>query len=166
MGSIRLQGKKGAILAVSVTLGMILSYLEALIPMFSGVPGMKCGFSNILIVFLLYRYGPKESGTVNLLRILLTAVLFTNPFSLVYSLAGAVFSLAGMSVLKRCGIFSVFGVSMAGGVFHNLGQILIAVFLVENYRVFFYLPVLMISGCITGLIVGFLSSRLLNRVKI
>lgn len=166
MGSIQWQGKKSAVLAISVTLGMILSYLEALIPVFSGVPGIKCGFSNILMVFLLYRYGAKESGVVNLLRILLTAVLFTNPFSLIYSLAGAVFSLAGMSALKKSRIFSVFGVSMAGGVLHNLGQILIAVFLVENYRVFFYLPVLMISGCLTGLLVGFLSSKLLTRVKL
>lgn len=160
------QGKKTAFLALSVTLGLILSYVEALIPVFAGVPGMKPGLSNILIVFLLFRYGIAEAATVNLLRILIAGILFGNPFSIVYSLSGAVFAIIGMALLKRTGMFSVYGVSMAGGMLHNAGQILVAAFIVENYNIVLYLPVLIVSGCVTGFIVGLVGAVLLNRVRL
>ncbi len=159
------QGRKTAFLAVSVTLGLILSYVETLIPVFAGVPGMKPGLSNILIVFLLYRYGIAEAAIVNLLRILIAGILFGNPFSIVYSLSGAVFALAGMVLLKRTGLFSVYGVSMAGGMLHNAGQILVAAFIVENYNIVLYLPVLIVTGCVTGAIVGMVGAIILNRIK-
>ncbi len=159
------QGRRAAYLAISVSLGMILSYVEAMIPVFSGVPGMKCGLSNILVVFLLCRFGVGEAALVNFLRILLTSILFSNPFSFAYSLAGAVLSLAGMTFLKNSGRFSVYGFSMAGGMLHNLGQVAVAVFLVENYHVWFYLPILLITGCVTGLMVAFLSALLIRRVR-
>ncbi|MCR5024328.1 MAG: Gx transporter family protein [Lachnospiraceae bacterium] len=159
------QGKKTAFLALSVTLGLILSYVEALIPVFAGVPGMKPGLSNILIVFLLFRYGIAEAATVNLLRILIAGILFGNPFSIVYSLSGAVFAIIGMALLKRTGMFSVYGVSMAGGMLHNAGQILVAAFIVENYNIVLYLPVLIVSGCITGFIVGFIGGVIIKRVR-
>lgn len=160
------RGKKTAFLALSVTLGLILSYVEALIPVFAGVPGMKPGLSNILIVFLLYRYGLMEAVTVNLLRILIAGILFGNPFSIVYSLSGAVFAIIGMALLKRAGMFSVYGVSMAGGMLHNAGQILVAAFIVENYNIVLYFPVLIVSGCVTGFIVGLVGAVLLNRVRL
>ena len=159
------QGKKTAFLALSVTLGLILSYVEALIPVFAGVPGMKPGLSNILIVFLLFRYGIAEAATVNLLRILIAGILFGNPFSIVYSLSGAVFANIGMALLKRTGMFSVYGVSMAGGMLHNAGQILVAAFIVENYNIVLYLPVLIVSGCITGFIGGFIGGVIIKRVR-
>ena len=159
------QGKKTAFLALSVTLGLILSYVEALIPVFAGVPGLKPGLSNILIVFLLFRYGIAEAATVNLLRILIAGILFGNPFSIVYSLSGAVFAIIGMALLKRTGMFSVYGVSMAGGMLHNAGQILVAAFIVENYNIVLYLPVLIVSGCITGFIVGFIGGVIIKRVR-
>ena len=159
------QGKKTAFLALSVTLGLILSYVEALIPVFAGVPGMKPGLSNILIVFLLFRYGIAEAATVNLLRILIAGILFGNPFSIVYSLSGAVFAIIGMALLKRTGMFSVYGVSMAGGMLHNAGQILVAAFIVENYNIVLYLPVLIVFGCITGFIVGFIGGVIIKRVR-
>lgn len=159
------RGKKIAFLAISVTLGLILSYVEALIPVFAGVPGMKPGLSNILIVFLLFRYGIAEAATVNLLRILIAGILFGNPFSIVYSLSGAVFAIIGMALLKRTGMFSVYGVSMAGGMLHNAGQILVATFIVENYNIVLYLPVLIVSGCITGFIVGFIGGVIIKRVR-
>ena len=158
-------GKRIAFLALFTALGMILSYVEALIPVFFGVPGMKPGFCNILIVFLLYAYGGKEALSVNILRIILTGMLFGNPYSIAYSLAGGVVSFAVMSLLKRTGIYSLYGVSMAGGVSHNIAQIMVAVFLVENYRIILYLPPLLIGGCITGFIIAFLSSVLLIRLK-
>lgn len=159
------RGRKTAFLALSVTLGLILSYVEALIPVFAGVPGMKPGLSNILIVFLLFRYGIAEAATVNLLRILIAGILFGNPFSIVYSLSGAVFAIIGMALLKRTGMFSVYGVSIAGGMLHNAGQILVAAFIVENYNIVLYLPVLIVSGCITGFIVGFIGGVIIKRVR-
>lgn len=159
------RGRKTAFLALSVTLGLILSYVEALTPVFAGVPGIKPGLSNILVVFLLYRYGLKEAVSVNLLRILIAGILFGNPFSIVYSLSGAVFAIIGMALLKRTGMFSVYGVSMAGGMLHNAGQILVAAFIVENYNIVLYLPVLIVSGCITGFIVGFIGGVIIKRVR-
>ncbi len=158
-------GRKIAFLSVLTALGMILSYLEALLPVFFGVPGMKAGLGNILVVFLLYSYGWKEALTVNLLRIALTSLLFGSPYSFAYSLAGALLSFMVMVILKRTGLFSCYGVSMAGGVFHNTGQIITAVFLVENYRIVLYLPPLLISGCITGLFIGFIAVIMLKRMR-
>ncbi len=159
-------GRKTAFLSIAVSLGLILSYLESLIPVFAGVPGMKCGLPNILVVVLLYSFGPGEAALVNFLRILLISILFASPFSFAYSLSGAVLSLAGMVILKKTGFFSVYGVSMAGGMLHNLGQVLIAVFLVENYRVFYYLPVLLVSGCVTGYFIAFFGCRVRNRLNL
>lgn len=159
------RGRKTAFLALSVTLGLILSYVEALIPVFAGVPGIKPGLSNILVVFLLYRYGLKEAVSVNLLRILIAGILFGNPFSIVYSLSGAAFAIIGMTLIKKTGLFSIYGVSMAGGMLHNAGQILVAAFIVENYNIVLYLPVLIVSGCITGFIVGFIGGVIIKRVR-
>ncbi len=160
------QSRRTAFLAISVALGMILSYVEALIPVFFGVPGMKAGLCNILVVFLLYRFGWKEALGVNIIRILLTGILFGNPFSIVYSLSGALLSFIVMIIIKRTGLFSVYGVSMAGGIFHNIGQVAAAIFLVENYRIILYLPPLLICGTITGLFVGALAAVLIKRIKI
>lgn len=159
------RGRKTAFLALSVALGLILSYVEALIPVFAGVPGIKPGLSNILVVFLLYRYGLKEAVSVNLLRILIAGILFGNPFSIVYSLSGAAFAIIGMTLIKKTGLFSVYGVSMAGGMLHNAGQIILAAFIVENYNIVLYLPVLIVSGCITGFIVGFIGGVIIKRVR-
>ena len=158
-------GKRIAFLSILTALGMVLSYLEALIPVIFGVPGMKAGLGNILVVFLLYKYSRKDALIVNLLRISLTAVLFGNLYSLAYSLAGAALSFALMVVLKKTGIFSCYGVSMAGGMAHNLGQILIALFLVENYRIILYLPILLITGCITGAGIAFIAVRVIRRTE-
>ena len=160
----RSAGSKIAFLSLCTTLGLILSYIEAIIPVFFGVPGMKPGFSNILVVFLIYRYGVKEALMVNLLRIILSGLLFGNPYSIAYSLAGGLLSLLGMVLIKRSSLFSVYGVSMAGGMLHNIAQVTVAVFLVSNYKVYLYLPVLLITGCITGFIVGLMAAVMVKRV--
>ncbi len=152
-----------AYLAISVALGMMLSYVEAMLPVFFGIPGMKPGLSNILVVFFLYTLGWKAAIAVNILRIILTGILFGNPFSIVYSLSGALLSFAVMTLLKRSSLFSVYGVSMAGGVFHNIGQMIIAALLVENYHIILYLPPLLICGLVTGFLVGFLAATLVKR---
>ena len=160
----RSPGKRVAFLSVLTALGMILSYLEALIPVFYGVPGMKAGLGNILVVFLLYTLGRRDALIVNLLRISLTALLFGNPYSFVYSLCGAALSFAVMVFLKEQDFFSCYGVSMAGGIAHNIGQIIVALFLVENYRIILYLPFLVISGCITGAGIAFIAAMVIKRI--
>ncbi len=145
-------------------LAMILSYVESLIPVFFGVPGMKLGLTNLLVVFALYRWGGREALIVNFMRILLTGFLFGNPYSIAYSLSGGFLSLAGMAFLKRTGLFSVIGVSMAGGILHNAGQIGVAIGVTDNYRLIHYFPVLLLTGCLTGFLIGILSDELLRRI--
>ena len=158
------RGRMTAYLAMSVALGMMLSYVEAMLPVFFGVPGMKPGLSNILVVFLLYTLGWKAAIAVNILRIILTGILFGNPFSIAYSLSGALVSFVIMILLRKTSRFSVYGVSMAGGVFHNVWQIIIAMILVENYRIILYLPPLLLCGCLTGFLVAFLAAAILKRI--
>jgi heptaprenyl diphosphate synthase len=115
-------------------------------------------------MFLLYRAGVKPAATVSLLRICLSSVLFGGLFSAVYSLAGAVFSMTAMVLLKRTKAFGTVGVSTVGGVMHNLGQIIAAVFLVENEKIVFYLPVLSAAGVVSGVVIGVLTGILLQKM--
>ena len=148
--------KKLTTLGLSVALALILSYLESLLPPLMAVPGVKVGLPNIVILFLLYRYGWKEAGAVSLIRLLLSAALFTGFVAFFYGLAGAVLSLAGSALLKRSDRFSPLGVSVAGGVLHNLGQIALAALILESGYLFAYLPVLLLSGTLAGALVGLL----------
>ena len=143
---------------------MILSYIESILPVFVGIPGAKLGLPNMVIVLLLYLIGAKEAVCVNILRILLSGFLFGNLFSILYSLAGGLLSLAVMVILKKRGSFSVFGVSMAGGVFHNVGQLIVAMLVVETFSVAYYVPVLLIAGVITGFIIGVVANEMLKRL--
>jgi heptaprenyl diphosphate synthase len=114
-------------------------------------------------IIALYRFGAKEASAVNVIRIIIAGLLFNGLFGMLYSLAGAVLSLAGMIALKKTGLFSVVGVSMAAGVLHNLGQLLVAAALIEDLRIFFYFPVLLFSGIAAGILVGFASAVILSR---
>ena len=115
--------KKTAYLGMFTTLALIASYVESLVPFYFGAPGIKLGLANLITVVLLFRASWKEAATVSLLRILLAGFLFGNVFSILYSFAGAAVSLAVMCILCRMKGFSILGVSIAGGVTHNLGQI-------------------------------------------
>ena len=159
-----MQTKKITVLGLCVALAMILSYIESILPVFVGIPGAKLGLPNMVIVLLLYLMGAKEAVCVNILRILLSGFLFGNLFSILYSLAGGLLSLAVMAVLKKRGSFSVFGVSMAGGVFHNVGQLIVAMLVVETFSVAYYVPVLLIAGVITGFIIGVVANEMLKRL--
>lgn len=145
-------------------LALIFSYIEVLIPFSVGVPGIKLGIANLVIIVSLYYLGAGYAFIVNVVRILIAGVLFNGLFGAVYSLAGALVSFAVMVLLKRTKIFSVTGVSMAGGVAHNLGQILVAAFLVSNIKVFAYFPVLIISGVISGAVIGVLAYLILRKL--
>lgn len=160
--------RKGARLAsfgVFVALALIFSYIETLIPFQIGIPGVKLGLANIVIVIALYRMPPGEVVTLSVVRVLLAGFLFGNLMSILYSLAGGLLSLAVMWGLKHLKSVSILGVSIAGGVFHNIGQLLAAALVVETYGVFSYVPVLLISGLITGLVIGLASSEMLRRIK-
>ena len=146
-------------------LALIFSYVEFLIPVSAAVPGIKLGLANIIVVIALYVYGTSYAFMLNIARILLSALLFGNVFSALYSLAGGLVSLAVMALLKKCSIFSVAGVSMAGGVFHNAGQIALAALIMQTSQVFYYLPVLIFSGIALGLVNGIICTLVLRTVK-
>ena len=149
-------GKRIAFTALLAAVALIFSYVEVLIPLPVGIPGVKLGIANLVVLIALYECGMKPALAVNLIRILVAGLLFTGLFGAVYSLAGAALSLLVMALLKRTGLFSVVGVSMAGGVAHNIGQLLVAAALISDLRIFLYLPVLMFSGLVSGILIGFL----------
>lgn len=152
--------KKIALGGILTALAMIFSYIESLIP----IPGVKLGIANIAIISVLYLLGSGQALLVNLLRITLTAVLFGNFNSFLFSMAGGMLSLLVMVILKKSGHFSIVGVSVAGGVFHNVGQITAAVFLMDTTAIYYYLPVLLIFGIVTGIIIGLMGGYVTQRV--
>lgn len=150
--------------ALFAALALIFSYIEVIIPFNPGIPGIKLGIANLVIIIALYYLGPRYALTVNLVRILIAGLLFNGLFGAIYSLAGAALSLIVMILLKKTGLFSVTGVSMAGGVAHNLGQLLVAAFLVSNLKIFVYFPVLVISGVVSGAVIGILAYLVLKKL--
>lgn len=161
--------RKIAFLGLFSAVAIIFGYVESLIPFFAGIPGIKLGLANLAVLFILDRYTWKEAAFVSFVRILVIGFLFGNLFSIVYSLAGAVLSLLTMSLILRRPGFSVIGVSIAGGVAHNAGQLLAAMCIVENFSLLFYAPALLVSGVITGALIGLLvtevSKRVSNKIK-
>ena len=158
-----MKASKVAQYGLVTALALVLSYLESLLPPL-GVPGVKLGLPNLAIVFALYRLGFKDACVISLVRVALVALLFGNGASLAYSAAGAALSLAVMGLLWKTGKFSSVGVSVAGGVAHNAGQILVAMAMLETVRLAWYLPVLWISGTVAGVLVGIVSGVLVKRV--
>ncbi len=157
--------KKTAFLGVMTAIAMVLSYLEAILPpLYAAVPGIKIGLPNIVIIFILYRYSFKEAGTVSVVRVLLTSLLFGNGMTLAYSLAGAVLSIFLMAVAKRADRLSCVGVSVIGGVAHNLGQIIVAVFLLNSTQIAYYMLVLLITGTIAGVFIGLSGAVLIKKI--
>ena len=149
--------KKIAMLGLILAYAMILSYIESLIPFFGGVPGMKLGLPNMAIVYLIYRYGNTEAILINVLRIVLTGLLFGSMFGILFSISGAVISFIIMCLVKKMDILDIRGVSICGGVAHNIGQLLIAAFVVKTSGIMYYLPFLLISGSICGFLNGFIA---------
>ncbi|MDD3795838.1 MAG: Gx transporter family protein [Lachnospiraceae bacterium] len=156
--------RKIAYLGIFSSLAIIFGYIETLIPVFAGVPGMKLGLANLAVLFILYRYSYKEAFLVSVIRIIVIGFLFGNMFSILYSLAGAVLSLTVMTLIKRKSDFSIIGVSVAGGVSHNAGQLLAAMLIVGNTSLLYYAPVLLISGVLTGLLIGWLTGETYKRL--
>ena len=156
---------KVAVFGVFTSLALILSYVELLIPINFGIPGMKLGLANLLVVILLYKGCPRDALLLSVIRILLSGLIFGNMFGIFYSLGGGLLSLAVMVFLKKTGQFTVAGISIGGGASHNVGQLLVAMFVVQTYQVGYYLPVLLIAGVITGAVIGILSAEVLKRTQ-
>lgn len=146
-------------------LALIFSYVETLIPISFGIPGIKLGLANLIIVTALYKISLKEAYLLSIVRVLLAGFIFGNYFSIIYSLSGAFLSLSVMALLKKKGGFSIIGISIAGGVSHNIGQLFIAMLVVETFQVAYYVPVLLIAGLITGCVIGILSREVLERLS-
>ena len=155
---------KTAYIGLFLAVALICSYIETLIPFSFGIPGVKLGLTNIVIVLMLYTVGTKESLLVSVLRIILAGFLFGNLFSILYSLAGGLLSFIVMALLKQTDKLGCVSVSVAGGISHNIGQILVAAVIVNNFNIMFYIPVLLIAGLLTGLLIGILAQELIVRL--
>lgn len=158
--------KKITFLSIFVAFSIVLSYVEMLLPpIWSAVPGIKVGLPNVIIIFILYKLSFKHAVITSLIRVFAVALLFGNVLTLSYSLAGAVLSLTVMFLLKRTALFSMVGVSIAGGVVHNLGQIIVAMLVMQTKEIGYYMLVLAVTGVLAGIVVGLLGALLLKRTE-
>ncbi len=155
-----------AYMGIILSLALIFSYVEALIPLPFAVPGMKLGLPNIVIVVVLYLFGPVPALCINILRVVIVGILFTNVYSLLFSLFGAAFSFATMVLVQKVFHGSPVVTSVFGGLFHNTGQLAAAAIAVSTFQIAYYLPVLLLAGFITGLIIGILARLIIPRLKI
>ena len=159
------KAKRISVLAMIVSAAMLLSFIESRLPSFTAVPGIKVGLANIAVTFALYKLGVKEAAIVSAVRVCLMALLFGSLVSMIYGLSGALLSLAVMSVLKGSRRLSPVGVSVAGGVAHNIGQISAACILLRTSAIAYYLPVLILTGTLAGVATGIAAGILIKRLK-
>ena len=153
-----------ALSAMLAALALIFSYVEAMIPIPVPVPGIKLGIANLVIVMAIYKLGFRYAFTINCVRIVIAGLLFSGVFGMFYSFAGGILSILVMYLLYRTGWFSMVGVSMAGGVAHNLGQLITACLIVSNVRLMSYFSILLFSGLFSGIAVGFLAALIYRRL--
>ena len=162
----RSPGRQVAFLGLCSSVALVLAYVEILLPpLFVAVPGIKLGLPNIVIIFILYHLGIRRAAAVSFVRIAVVAMLFGNPMTLAYSIAGALLSLGMMFLLKKWNFLSIIGVSVAGGVFHNVGQILMAMLLLGTAELGYYLIVLTVTGTISGILIGLCGGMLVKRIS-
>ena len=160
-----METRKVVHMGMLIALAMILSFIESQIPAFVAIPGMKIGLANIAIVFALYTLGFGSAMIVSLIRVALSALLFGSAVSGLYSLAGALISLLGMALLKKTLFFGVVGVSVSGAVLHNLGQIAVAWLILKTGALVYYLPFLLFSAVVGGVVIGLVAAIVIERVK-
>lgn len=156
---------RAAYFGLFTALALIFSYVETWIPFHIGIPGVKLGLANLVIVIALYKMPIEQVYLLAITRVILAGFMFGNLFSIIYSLAGGILSIIIMWFLKKNDGFSVIGISIAGGVFHNIGQLLIAMFVVESLNLVYYIPVLLIAGLLTGFIIGITANEMLKRLR-
>ena len=159
------RAKKIAFIGITSSLALLLSYIEFLLPpIFISIPGIKLGLPNVIILYVLYSIDIKTAVLVSFARIFVSSLLFGNPITILYSISGAVLSLTVMAILKKTDILSEVGVSVAGGITHNLGQILVAMALLNTPQIAYYLIVLAITGTISGVFIGLCGAILIKRI--
>ncbi|MFW5646536.1 MAG: Gx transporter family protein [Acetivibrio ethanolgignens] len=156
--------KKVAVSGVLIALAFIFSYVEVLIPFQLGIPGVKLGLANIVSLVALYLLDEKMAATITVVRVILTGFTFGSLYSMLYSMAGALLSLAFMIGAKRWNKFTMIGVSVLGGVMHNAGQLIMAAVVLKTVPFFYYTPVLILSGIVTGIMIGFLGKGIRERL--
>ena len=161
----KISAKTVALMSKMIALAMIFSYVETMIPINFGIPGVKLGLANLVIVAAIYLFGGKQAFLISIVRIFLSGFMFGNLASIMYSLAGGLLSLAVMLLLKKTDKLSILAVSVMGGICHNIGQLIVAMLVVENLKLIFYVPVLLISGFLTGLLIGIVCRVILPAVK-
>lgn len=146
-------------------LAILMGYVEMLIPVPVPIPGVKLGLANVIIIIMMYFMDVKSAFFISLVRVILSGLLFAGFAGLLYSLSGAMFSFLVMALLKKTDKFSIVGVSIAGGVFHNVGQIVVAALAVENVKMAYYLSFLLVSGVVTGMLIGIVAKTALSYLK-
>lgn len=160
-----MKAKKVATYGLLIALAFILSYIESLFPIPLPIPGLKLGLANLVVITALYTMGAREAFVLSLVRIVLVGFTFGNPSTMLFGLAGGLLSWVMMVVFKKTKLFSLVGVSVIGGISHNIGQIIIAIFVVENVDLIYYLPYLLIFGIVTGAVIGILGAVLVKRLR-
>lgn len=158
--------KNVALYGMLVALAFIFSYLESLIPFTPGIPGMKIGLANLVVVVALYTAGYKGAFTISMVRILLSGMSFQGLGTMLYSLAGGLLSFGAMAALKKSRRFGITGISLAGGVMHNAGQLVVAALVLSNVNMAYYFPVLLVSGCAAGIGIGLSAGWILKSFHI
>ncbi len=156
--------KQTALYGILIALAMVMSFVESLIPLPIPVPGVKVGLANLVTITGLYLVGIPGTICVTLLRVVLVGLTFGNPYSMVYGLSGSFLSLFVMAAAKKYRLFSQVGISILGGVFHNIGQITFAAVIVETPGLYYYLPALLAAGCAAGTVIGILGGILTERL--
>ena len=156
--------KKTAFCGLMLALALIASYVESLIPVPIPVPGIKLGVANSVVLILLYYTNAKTTWGISVARVVLSGFLFGSLSSILYSLSGAILSLLVMTLIKKRDCFTMTGVSVSGGVSHNIGQLMMAFLVLESDALWYYLPVLLVSGCITGCLIGILGKEIFKRI--
>lgn len=160
----RMRAKSIALYGLLVSLCLVLSFIESQVPAFFIMPGMKLGLTNVVVLVALVRMNHKDALIINILRIVIVGFTFSNTFSMLYSLAGGMLSWLTMSLMHRTGRFGIVGISVSGGVSHNLGQIIAAAMLVSVGSLLYYLPFLLVSGTAAGVMIGIISGMVAKRL--
>ncbi|MGL5440545.1 MAG: Gx transporter family protein [Filifactoraceae bacterium] len=151
---------------ILISLAMIFSYIERLIPFDFGLPGVKLGLANVVVVIALYTLGINGAMAISIVRVILSGFLFGTLASILFSLSGAVFSIIAMIVGKKINKLSIVGVSILGGVFHNMGQLIIAIWVIGSIKIALYGPVLIMTGLGTGLLIGLIATMVTKKLKV
>lgn len=159
-----LKTKRLALSAILAAMAMILSYIEALIPVPVPVPGIKLGLANLIVIIAIYKLGFKYAFVINCVRIFTAGLLFTGVFGVIYSMAGGILSILVMYALYKTGLFSMVGISMAGGVAHNFGQLATACIIMSNIRLMSYFSVLLFAGMISGILIGIVAYMVTDKL--